>query len=118
MRTRFSARSMIQKLWFRDLDSNQDTQLQRLMSYRLDDPGMAGGNCSRAMQSCTDAKRMNICVPVGSSPIGGAYPFRFFVFTQISAATSTTRIRFHREDTTVTKFFQPEAACACPHYFC
>ena len=29
------------KNWFRDLDSNQDTQLQRLMSYRLDDPGMA-----------------------------------------------------------------------------
>ena len=29
------------KKWFRDLDSNQDTQLQRLMSYRLDDPGMA-----------------------------------------------------------------------------
>ena len=28
-------------IWFRDLDSNQDTQLQRLMSYRLDDPGMA-----------------------------------------------------------------------------
>src|SRR5579864_1314073 len=27
--------------WFRDLDSNQDTQLQRLMSYRLDDPGTA-----------------------------------------------------------------------------
>ncbi len=26
--------------WFRDLDSNQDTQLQRLMSYRLDDPGI------------------------------------------------------------------------------
>jgi hypothetical protein len=25
--------------WFRDLDSNQDTQLQRLMSYQLDDPG-------------------------------------------------------------------------------
>jgi hypothetical protein len=29
--------------WFRDLDSNQDTQLQRLMSYRLDDPGSALG---------------------------------------------------------------------------
>jgi hypothetical protein len=28
-------------MWFRDLDSNQDTQLQRLMSYRLDDPGTA-----------------------------------------------------------------------------
>ena len=27
------------KIWFRDLDSNQDTQLQRLMSYQLDDPG-------------------------------------------------------------------------------
>ena|ERR1700726_3126313 len=27
--------------WFRDLDSNQDTQLQRLMSYQLDDPGSA-----------------------------------------------------------------------------
>ena len=25
--------------WFRDVDSNHDTQLQRLMSYRLDDPG-------------------------------------------------------------------------------
>jgi hypothetical protein len=27
------------KFWFRDVDSNHDTQLQRLMSYRLDDPG-------------------------------------------------------------------------------
>jgi hypothetical protein len=26
--------------WFRDVDSNHDTQLQRLMSYRLDDPGI------------------------------------------------------------------------------
>ena len=42
------------KDWFRDLDSNQDTQLQRLMSYRLDDPGMAKRNCSRGMQACTD----------------------------------------------------------------
>jgi hypothetical protein len=31
------------KDWFRDLDSNQDTQLQRLMSYRLDDPGIDSG---------------------------------------------------------------------------
>src|SRR5260370_42351947 len=29
------------KFWFRDVDSNHDTQLQRLMSYRLDDPGSA-----------------------------------------------------------------------------
>jgi hypothetical protein len=34
-------RKVIGKNWFRDLDSNQDTQLQRLMSYRLDDPGIA-----------------------------------------------------------------------------
>jgi hypothetical protein len=27
------------EVWFRDVDSNHDTQLQRLMSYRLDDPG-------------------------------------------------------------------------------
>jgi hypothetical protein len=32
-----------ENVWFRDLDSNQDTQLQRLMSYRLDDPGNALG---------------------------------------------------------------------------
>ena len=25
--------------WLRGLDSNQDNQLQRLMSYQLDDPG-------------------------------------------------------------------------------
>lgn len=31
----------MRETWFRDLDSNQDTQLQRLMSYRLDDPGTA-----------------------------------------------------------------------------
>src|SRR6266478_1586747 len=43
------------KTWFRDLDSNQDTQLQRLMSYRLDDPGMGRRNCSRGMQACTGA---------------------------------------------------------------
>jgi hypothetical protein len=26
--------------WLRDLDSNQDSQLQRLVSYQLDDPGV------------------------------------------------------------------------------
>ncbi len=30
---------MRREVWFRDVDSNHDTQLQRLMSYRLDDPG-------------------------------------------------------------------------------
>ena len=32
------------KRWFRDVDSNHDTQLQRLMSYRLDDPGAAANS--------------------------------------------------------------------------
>ena len=36
------------KDWFRDLDSNQDTQLQRLMSYRLDDPGTDDGSVPKA----------------------------------------------------------------------
>jgi hypothetical protein len=30
----------VEEGWFRDVDSNHDTQLQRLMSYRLDDPGI------------------------------------------------------------------------------
>jgi hypothetical protein len=28
--------------WLRGLDSNQNNQLQRLMSYQLDDPGVVG----------------------------------------------------------------------------
>jgi hypothetical protein len=47
-------RDVIRKNWFRDLDSNQDTQLQRLMSYRLDDPGIAEINCSRGKQAGID----------------------------------------------------------------
>ena len=37
------------KFWFRDLDSNQDTQLQRLMSYQLDDPGIVANTALRIM---------------------------------------------------------------------
>src|SRR5277367_6317070 len=37
--TRVSNRTS--KIWLRDLDSNQDNQLQRLVSYQLDDPGTA-----------------------------------------------------------------------------
>jgi hypothetical protein len=53
----------MRKDWFRDLDSNQDTQLQRLMSYQLDDPGMAGRNCSRGMQACTGSAGGNVSAP-------------------------------------------------------
>ena len=45
------------KGWFRDLDSNQDTQLQRLMSYRLDDPGSVANT---VLTSCrNDCLRVN-----------------------------------------------------------
>ena len=51
-------------IWFRDLDSNQDSQLQRLMCYRLHYPGTAGhslaevkecakpGKCARERSFC------------------------------------------------------------------
>lgn len=43
------------EIWFRDLDSNQDTQLQRLMSYRLDDPGTADNSLAEGKE-CTKGK--------------------------------------------------------------
>ncbi len=66
---RIAAALFIREEWFRDLDSNQDTQLQRLMSYRLDDPGSAGRNCSRGMPGCTDsaAGRVNAAARVEES---------------------------------------------------
>jgi hypothetical protein len=38
-------------IWFRDVDSNHDTQLQRLMSYRLDDPGTASSSLAELRNS-------------------------------------------------------------------
>ena len=42
---------MQKQTWFRDVDSNHDTQLQRLMSYRLDDPGTAPSSLAEARNS-------------------------------------------------------------------
>ena len=42
---------MRREIWFRDVDSNHDTQLQRLMSYRLDDPG-TGPNSVADARKC------------------------------------------------------------------
>jgi hypothetical protein len=53
----------VQTKWFRDLDSNQDTQLQRLMSYRLDDPGIA-------MKSLAERFRFT---QVGSEDVGNQH---------------------------------------------
>src|SRR5438034_9583454 len=43
------------EIWFRDVDSNHDTQLQRLMSYRLDDPG-TGPNSVADARKCPQAR--------------------------------------------------------------
>ena len=47
------------KVWFRDLDSNQDTQLQRLMSYRLDDPGTVASSLTEARNSAQGGPSAN-----------------------------------------------------------
>ena len=60
-----------EKFWFRDLDSNQDTQLQRLMSYQLDDPGTDYKKCSRGAQAFTDRLalvRMPSALPASENP--------------------------------------------------
>src|SRR5438876_3492104 len=43
------------QIWFRDVDSNHDTQLQRLMSYRLDDPG-TGPNSVADARKCAQER--------------------------------------------------------------
>ena len=49
------------KFWFRDVDSNHDTQLQRLMSYRLDDPGTGPNSVADACK-CAQADGKNVVV--------------------------------------------------------
>ena len=46
------------RVWFRDLDSNQDSQLQRLMCYRLHYPGTAANSLAE-VKEC--AKRPREC---------------------------------------------------------
>ena len=50
--------------WFRDVDSNHDTQLQRLMSYRLDDPGTAANSLAEEKECAKRwkcARRESFC---------------------------------------------------------
>jgi hypothetical protein len=44
------------RVWFRDVDSNHDTQLQRLMSYRLDDPGTVGNSLAEEKECAKPQK--------------------------------------------------------------
>ncbi len=53
------------EFWFRDVDSNHDTQLQRLMSYRLDDPGTGPNSVADARKRAhaaqsTDSRPLNL----------------------------------------------------------
>jgi hypothetical protein len=52
------------RVWFRDVDSNHDTQLQRLMSYRLDDPGTADDSLAEEKECAKPrecARRESFC---------------------------------------------------------
>ncbi len=42
------------KVWLRGLDSNQDSQLQRLVSYQLDDPGIADSSALSLARAATE----------------------------------------------------------------
>jgi hypothetical protein len=44
------------RVWFRDLDSNQDSQLQRLMCYRLHYPGTAGNSLAEEKECAKSQK--------------------------------------------------------------
>jgi hypothetical protein len=51
-----------EEIWFRDVDSNHDTQLQRLMSYRLDDPGTDTKSVAEA-RKCAQAPHETFLPP-------------------------------------------------------
>ena len=53
--------------WLRGMDSNHDSQLQRLVSYQLDDPGVDAQNCSRGLQAWTDGAGRNDVTAVKKS---------------------------------------------------
>ncbi len=60
----YSEKSSAGKFWFRDVDSNHDTQLQRLMSYRLDDPGTAANSLPEEKECAKRrkcARRQSFC---------------------------------------------------------
>jgi hypothetical protein len=44
------------RVWFRDLDSNQDSQLQRLMCYRLHYPGTADNSLADVKECAKPGK--------------------------------------------------------------
>jgi hypothetical protein len=53
--------------WLRGMDSNHDNQLQRLVSYQLDDPGIDPQNCSRGPHTLTDSTAKNDVIAVKKS---------------------------------------------------
>ena len=52
--------------WLRGLDSNQDSQLQRLVSYQLDDPGTDDRSVAEARKRAQAARECGRCASLGS----------------------------------------------------
>ena len=62
---------MRREVWFRDVDSNHDTQLQRLMSYRLDDPGTGPISVADARKCAQAPQKPRASGPSISAPFPG-----------------------------------------------
>ena len=63
---------MRREVWFRDVDSNHDTQLQRLMSYRLDDPGtgpISVADARKCAQAPQKPRASSISAPFRGRPV-------------------------------------------------
>jgi hypothetical protein len=75
----------IRKEWLRGLDSNQDSQLQRLMSYQLDDPGVVG-----SLSSLLDTSRLaNPATPLGFPPLHSKLARGALALLHVECATSS-----------------------------
>jgi hypothetical protein len=81
------------KHWFRDVDSNHDTQLQRLMSYQLDDPGTGRCHSSLAEQHSirTPCRRLTDGIGLEKSRL----PLASAVFSNAAHGGAAARGGFH-----------------------
>src|ERR1700685_1200738 len=68
-----------QQVWLRGMDSNHDNQLQRLVSYQLDDPGVAHLSALSlacgATEAIARALRSFTSRPPRATPVCGNRPF-------------------------------------------
>src|SRR5207245_2216366 len=82
------------EFWFRDVDSNHDTQLQRLMSYRLDDPGTALRSLAEPRNSAQvslSVGEIHSVLPVAFSSLFSVPSPLFFCLNFSSTSTACAR---------------------------